>query len=137
MSRRLPVPRFIGASVTARPPMVGEVLRPEHYLEIGLMPDGREIVINFPGDAYTPAHHTVFSADQARNLARLLMRKADECSTCVPCGVVSGKGEVIDVAPEEGLLERIRDLEGVVARKSALINKLVLEMHRRQEAAKR
>lgn len=79
MSRRLPVTRYIGARVTGRAPIVGEILRPEHYLEIGLTPDGREIVVNFPGDAYTPAHHTVFSADQARGLARLLLRKAEEC----------------------------------------------------------
>jgi hypothetical protein len=80
--RRLPVPRFIGASVIARPPapIIGELLRPDHYLEIGLTPDGREIVVNFPGDAYTPAHHTIFSPAQARHLAKLLLRKADECA---------------------------------------------------------
>lgn len=80
--RRLPVPRYIGAQVgPTTAPLVGELLRPDHYLEIGLTPDGREVIINFPGDAYTPAHHTVFSADQARNLARLLLRKSDECTT--------------------------------------------------------
>jgi hypothetical protein len=87
MSRRLPVPRYIGGTVlpgSVRPPLAGELLRPEHYLEIGLTPDGREIVINFPGDEFTPAHHTVFSADQARNLARLLLRKAEECEPAPP-----------------------------------------------------
>lgn len=58
-----------------------ELLRPENYLEVGLTADEREIVINFPGDAYTPAHHTTFSPAQARNLARLLLRKAEDCKT--------------------------------------------------------
>lgn len=72
------VPRFVGTT-EPRPAIAGELLRPDKYLEVGLTPDEREVVVNFPGDAYTPAHHTVFSADQARSLARLLNRKADEC----------------------------------------------------------
>jgi hypothetical protein len=55
----------------------GELLRPENYLEVGLTADEREIVVNVPVSDGT--HHLVFSADQARRLAKLLLRKADEC----------------------------------------------------------
>jgi hypothetical protein len=58
-----------------------EVLRPERYLEVGLTPNEREIVINHP-DLQPDAHgvgHIVFSPAQARHLARLLLRKAEEC----------------------------------------------------------
>lgn len=42
---------------------------------------------------------------------------------------------MIDVAQEEGLLDRIRDLEGIVSRKTALINKLVEYMRRRNDSS--
>ncbi len=56
---------------------------PEKYLEVGLTPDGREVIINHPVDPETVRlrfGHIVFSPDQARRLAKLLLRKADECS---------------------------------------------------------
>lgn len=49
------------------------------FLEIGFTPDEREVLINVPAAGDDTAHHIVFSPDQARNLARLLLRKADEC----------------------------------------------------------
>lgn len=61
--------------------MKTEVLLPEKYLEVGLTPDGREVIINHP-DLLPDANgvgHIVFSPEQARNLARLLLRKADLC----------------------------------------------------------
>lgn len=57
------------------------LLPPENYLEVGLTADGREVLVNHP-KLLTDQHgvgHIVFSAEQARNLARLLLRKADEC----------------------------------------------------------
>jgi hypothetical protein len=60
----------------------GEVLLPEKYLEVGLTSDGREVIINHPVDPETTrlgSGHLVFSPAQARHLARLLLRKADEC----------------------------------------------------------
>jgi hypothetical protein len=72
---------------TPRPPppkaqvATGEVLLPERYLKVGLTPDGREVIINHPVDPETVrvgAGHLVFSPAQARHLARLLLRKADE-----------------------------------------------------------
>jgi hypothetical protein len=54
-----------------------DLLRPENYLEVGLTPDEREIVINHP--AASREGHIVFSPAQARHLAKLLLRKADEC----------------------------------------------------------
>lgn len=62
--------------------MKGEVLLPEKYLEVGLTPDGREVIINHPVDPETVRlgmGHIVFSPAQARHLAKLLLRKADEC----------------------------------------------------------
>lgn len=56
-----------------------ELLKPSKYLEVGFTPDEREIIINFPADILTPAHHVVFSPAQARHLAKVLLRKADEC----------------------------------------------------------
>ena len=59
----------------------GEVLLPEKYLLVGLTPDEREIIINHPNiqtDA-NGAGHIIFSPEQARHLARLLLRKAGEC----------------------------------------------------------
>lgn len=63
----------------ARPPP--EILRPEHYLEVGLSSDEREIVINLPDPpgADPGSHWITFSPLQARHLARLLLRKAEEC----------------------------------------------------------
>lgn len=59
-----------------------ELLTPENYLEVGLTPDSREVVINHP-DLKPDANgvgHIVFSPAQARHLAKLLLRKADECT---------------------------------------------------------
>lgn len=66
----------VGVGMTApdpKPPVAGT-------LEVGLTADGREIVINHPAlqpDA-NGCGHIVFSAKQARALAALLNRKADE-----------------------------------------------------------
>jgi len=49
-----------------------------YCLEVGLSSDEREILINLPD---TGEHWIAFSPAQARNLARLLLRKADECKT--------------------------------------------------------
>lgn len=53
-----------------------ELLRPENYLEVGLTPGEREILINIPdvGEQWL-----TFSPAQARHLAKVLLRKADEC----------------------------------------------------------
>ena len=62
-------------------PTVSSLGCPENCLEVGLTPDGREVVINHP-DLQPDANgcgHIVFSPQQARWLAKLLMRKADEC----------------------------------------------------------
>jgi hypothetical protein len=51
------------------------------FLEVGVSADGREVVINHP-DLQPDARgvgHIVFSPDEARDLARVLLRKADEC----------------------------------------------------------
>lgn len=50
-------------------------------LEVGLSVDGTEIIINHP-DLQPDANgcgHIVFSPDQARALARILLKKANEC----------------------------------------------------------
>jgi hypothetical protein len=47
------------------------------YLEIGINPETFEIVINLDEDRNGIGHVT-FSPDQARNLASILIRKADE-----------------------------------------------------------
>lgn len=54
--------------------------RVEGYLEVGLNEAGNEVVINHPDlkPDENGVGHIVFSADQARNLARLLMEKARE-----------------------------------------------------------
>lgn len=67
------------ATLPRRPPP--EILRPEHYLEVGLSADEREIIIQLPDPpgADTGSHWITFSPLQARHLARLLMRKAGEC----------------------------------------------------------
>lgn len=60
-------------------PSKSTVLLPARCL--GLTLDGREVIINHPDlrpDA-AGCGHIVFSAAQARHLARLLLRKADEC----------------------------------------------------------
>lgn len=62
-------------------PSKSTVVLPARYLEVGLTLDGREVIINHPDlqpDA-AGCGHIVFSAAQARHLARLLLRKADEC----------------------------------------------------------
>lgn len=53
-----------------------EVLRPANYLEVGLSSDEREVIINLPdvGEQWI-----TFSPAQARALAKVLLRKADEC----------------------------------------------------------
>ncbi len=63
--------------------MKGEVRLPANYLEVGLTPDGRDVIVNHPVDPETLRlgfGHIVFSPDQARRLAKLLLRAADECS---------------------------------------------------------
>lgn len=58
-----------------------DLLMPQNYLEVGLTADEREIVINHP-DVRVDQNgcgHIVFSPAQARHLAKLLLRKADEC----------------------------------------------------------
>jgi hypothetical protein len=57
-----------------------EVFRPELYLEVGHTPDLREIIVNHPFiEQDARGGHLVFSPEQARRFARLLLRKADEC----------------------------------------------------------
>lgn len=53
--------------------------RDEKYLEVGLTPDQREIIVNIPATFDDGAHYIVFNPSQARQLARLLLRKATEC----------------------------------------------------------
>lgn len=70
-----------GSKVSIWDGRVTEVLLPARYLEVGLTPDGREVLINHP-DLRPDANgvgHIVFSPAQARALARLLLRKADLC----------------------------------------------------------
>lgn len=58
-----------------------ELLPPGNFLEVGHTQSGRCVLINHPNllvDA-RGCGHIVFSPDEARNLARLLLRKADEC----------------------------------------------------------
>jgi hypothetical protein len=45
-------------------------------LEVGLSSDEREIIVNIPD---TGEQWITFSPAQARHLAKLLLRKADEC----------------------------------------------------------
>lgn len=74
-------PRAHGVPQLDRERPTQELLRPENYLEVGLTPDEREVVINHP-DLHVDAAgigHIVFSPAQARHLAKLLLRKADEC----------------------------------------------------------
>ena len=75
--RRAPARR----SARARPRRGPAGVLPAKYLEVGLTPDEREVVINHP-DLQPDSRgigHIVFSPAQARDLARLLMRKANEC----------------------------------------------------------
>jgi hypothetical protein len=79
--KNLPPERRAAARKLIRNLVMPEVLRPEHYLEVGLTSDEREVIINHP-DLQPDANgvgHIVFSPQQARHLARLLLRKADEC----------------------------------------------------------
>jgi hypothetical protein len=81
MNRNVP-PRPPAHELTVpRRERVHELLYPAKCLEVGFTPDEREIIINIPEDGFTPASHVVFSAQQARNLARILLRKADECKS--------------------------------------------------------
>lgn len=69
-------PRAHGVPQLDRERPAQELLRPENYLEVGLSSDEREIVINLP---QTGEQWITFSPAQARHLAKLLLRKADEC----------------------------------------------------------
>jgi hypothetical protein len=75
---------------SALPPVSGELKeensnmaqyeRTKGILEVGITENGREVVINHP-DLKPDAQgvgHIVFSPDQARNLGRLLILKANE-----------------------------------------------------------
>ncbi len=55
---------------------------PAGYLQVGLSPDCREVIVNHP-DLQPDANgvgHLVFSPDQARTFAHLLLAKADKCA---------------------------------------------------------
>lgn len=57
---------------------------PTYALEVGLSMDEREVIINHPELTPNPdgtGGHIIFSPQQARDLAALLVRKADECKT--------------------------------------------------------
>jgi hypothetical protein len=73
----------MSAGLVKRSKLTQTLMRPEKYLEVGISIDGREVVVNHPDlqpDAYGVGH-IVFSPAQARALARLLLRKADECKS--------------------------------------------------------
>lgn len=56
------------------------------FLEVGLSADGKEVVVNHP-DLKPDEHgvgHIVFSPSEARNLAMLLLEKADETDAREP-----------------------------------------------------
>jgi hypothetical protein len=57
--------------------------RPHGILFVGLTADEREVVINHPDlqPDENGAGHIVFSPAQARNLAKLLLQKADEAKS--------------------------------------------------------
>ncbi len=51
------------------------------WLEVGLTQDERQVIINHP-ELKTDENgcgHIIFSPDEARALAQLLLKKADEC----------------------------------------------------------
>jgi hypothetical protein len=55
---------------------------PAGFLSVGVSEDGREVVVNHP-DLQPDANgvgHLVFSPEQARAFARLLLAKAEECA---------------------------------------------------------
>jgi hypothetical protein len=59
-----------------------ELVIPPYCLEVGLSMDEREVIINHPELTPSPdgcGGHIVFSPEQARSLARLLLQKAQEC----------------------------------------------------------
>jgi hypothetical protein len=56
-----------------------EFLGKDKFLEVGFTLDGREVILNYPADQGQPAGHIIFSPAQARNLARILIAKADGC----------------------------------------------------------
>jgi hypothetical protein len=58
------------------------------------------------------------------------------CRCAICHGPVGGIGDASGDAADRELLDRIEDLEGIVARKSALIHRLVEELRKRNEAAK-
>ena len=61
------------------------------FLEVGLSADGKEVVINHP-DLQPDAQgvgHIVFSPREARNLALMLLRKADE--------TIAGEPQPVDI----------------------------------------
>jgi len=60
----------------------GQVLMPSKFLEVGITPDEREVIINHPVDPQSIADGCgwiTFSPAQARSLAKLLLSKADLC----------------------------------------------------------
>jgi hypothetical protein len=74
-------PRAHGVPMLSDPPDRGatqDFLGPDRSkcLEVGLSSDEREVLINIPdvGEQWL-----TFSPEQARHLAKLLLRKADEC----------------------------------------------------------
>jgi hypothetical protein len=86
MPQKLPTPK---PPWTGRSPLLGkaasmptqELVHPEHYLEVGLTQDERQVIINHP-DLQVDEHgcgHIIFSPSQAIHLAKLLLRKANEC----------------------------------------------------------
>ncbi|MDB6104116.1 MAG: hypothetical protein JWO52_4115 [Gammaproteobacteria bacterium] len=57
---------------------------PPYCLEVGLSMDEREVIINHPELTPNPdgsGGHIVFSPQQARDLAKLLLQKAKECKS--------------------------------------------------------
>lgn len=54
----------------------------KYQLEVGITPDGREVIVNHPEMEPSPNErggHIVFSPQQARDFAALMFRKAGEC----------------------------------------------------------
>lgn len=64
--------------------LMPEVLRGlgKYELEVGISPDGREVIVNHPEMDPNPTGsggHIVFSPQQARDFAALMVQKAGEC----------------------------------------------------------
>lgn len=54
----------------------------KYQLEVGITPDGREVIVNHPEMEPNPSGsggHIVFSPQQARDFAALMVQKAGEC----------------------------------------------------------